>query len=173
MRRFIKEIYPYIVIIILVFLIKKFLVAPVRVIGPSMKDTLLNGDIMILNKINYRINPIRRFDIVVIKYEKDLIIKRIIGLPGDKVEHKDNKLYINDVYYEEHFLSTGTTTTPFTTKSISGFDVIPENCYLVLGDNREESKDSRIIGLINKKDIEGRASIIVFPFNRIGNKQYK
>ena len=168
MKKFLKEICPYIIIL----MFKKFVAAPVRVIGPSMKDTLLNGDIMILNKISYRFSQIRRFDIVVVDYD-DLIIKRVIGIPGDSISYKDNKLYINNKYVEEPFLVNGTKTNNFDIKDISGYDKIPNGYYLVLGDNREESKDSRIIGLIPRKKIEGKANFIIFPFSRIGSKNYK
>ena len=60
-----------------------------------MVPTLLDGDIMILDKIGYRINGLKRFDIVVIKYNNEKIIKRVIGLPGDYIEYKDNILYVN------------------------------------------------------------------------------
>lgn len=171
MKNMLKELIPYIVIIVVVLLIKKFIVSPIRVVGPSMKDTLQDKDIMILNKIGYRFNSIKRFDIVVVSYEKDFIIKRIIGLPGDKVEYKDNKLYINDKFYNEPFLATGTETDNFSVMDLNNTEKIPNGYYLVLGDNREESKDSRVIGLIKKKQIEGKASLIIFPFNRIGIKK--
>lgn len=165
MKKFVKEIYPYIIIVIVVLLIKKFVIAPIRVIGPSMKDTLLDGDIMLLDKVTYRFSDIKRFDIVVIKYDNDLIIKRVIGLPGDEIEYEDNKLYINGKYYSEDYLSTGTTTPAFKTSS-----VVPKGSYFVLGDNRKVSKDSREIGFVSKKNIEGKATFTFFPFSRFGSK---
>ena len=170
MRKIIKEIYQYVLIIVIVLVIKKFIISPIRVIGPSMKDTLLNGDIMLLDKLHYRFHDIERFDIVVVNYEKDLIIKRVIGLPGDKVEYINNKLYINDELYEEPYLATGTVTEDFSISTITGNSIIPSDFYLVLGDNREESSDSRNIGLINKDDIEGLAKYTLYPFNRFGPK---
>ena len=95
MKKILKELYTYIIIVVVVLLIKYFFVAPVRVVGPSMEHTLLNGDIMILDKISYRFNEIKRFDIVVLESEDSLIIKRIIGIPGDDIQHKENKLYID------------------------------------------------------------------------------
>ena len=95
MRKVFKEIYPYIIIIISVLIIRKFIVTPIRVIGPSMMHTLIDGDIMILDKISYRFKNIKRFDIVVISSLDKPIIKRVIGLPGDIVESKNNRLYIN------------------------------------------------------------------------------
>lgn len=131
-----------------------------------MVPTLLDGDIMILDKIGYRINGLKRFDIVVIKYNNEKIIKRVIGLPGDYIEYKDNILYINGKEIKEEYKRD--ITNNFSLKDL-GYEKIPENKYLVLGDNRSISKDSRIIGLIDKEDIEGYTGIIVFPFKRIGN----
>ncbi len=169
--KYVKEIIPYIVIIIVVLLIKKFVIAPIKVIGPSMKDTLLDGDIMLLDKISYRFSDIERYDIVVIKHEDELIIKRVIGLPGDTIEYKDNKLYINGIHYEEPFLATGTNTESFNLESVASETVVPDNSYFVLGDNREESKDSRVIGFISKNKIEGKAKYTLFPFSRFGSKK--
>lgn len=131
-----------------------------------MVPTLLDGDIMILDKIGYRINGLKRFDIVVIKYNNEKIIKRVIGLPGDYIEYKDNILYVNGKEIKEEYKRD--ITNNFSLKDL-GYEKIPENKYLVLGDNRSISKDSRIIGLIDKEDIEGYTGIIVFPFKKIGN----
>ena len=129
-----------------------------------MKDTLFDGDIMLLDKLSYRFRDIKRFEIIVIKYDNELIIKRVIGLPGDVVEYTDNKLYVNEKEYEEKYLATGTDTPSFKM-------TVPDNSYFVLGDNRKVSKDSREIGFIAKKDIEGKAIFTIFPFNRIGSKK--
>ncbi|MDD6879498.1 MAG: signal peptidase I [bacterium] len=171
MKKIIKDTYEYVIIIIIVVLIRTFIVSPVRVVGPSMKDTLLNGDIMLLDKISYKFNDIKRYDIVVIKYEGESIIKRVIGIPGDKVECINNKLYINDEKIDEKYLATGTITSDFSVESISGKETIPDGYYLVLGDNRENSKDSRMIGLIKKSNIKGKASYTLFPFSRFGKKK--
>ena len=129
-----------------------------------MKDTLFDGDIMLLDKLSYRFRDIKRFEIIVIKYDNELIIKRVIGLPGDVVEYTDNKLYVNEKEYEEKYLATGTDTSSFKV-------TVPDNSYFVLGDNRKVSKDSREIGFIARKDIEGKAIFTIFPFNRIGSKK--
>ena len=157
-----KEVIPYLVIIILVLLIKAFIFTPVIVNGPSMMTNLHDKDIMILDKIGMKINGINRFDIVVIQTSQSKIIKRVIGLPGEIIEYKDNKLYINDKEVEDPYPS-----------QITGDierQLIPENTYYVLGDNRTDSVDSRILGTIPKNEILGHATFIIYPFNRFGSR---
>ncbi len=157
-----KEVIPYLVIIILVLLIKTFIFTPVIVNGPSMMTNLHDKDIMILDKIGMKINGINRFDIVVIQTSQSKIIKRVIGLPGEIIEYKDNKLYINDKEVEDPYPS-----------QITGDierQLIPENTYYVLGDNRTDSVDSRILGPIDKNKILGHATFIIYPFNRFGSR---
>ena len=97
MDKFIKEWVPYIAIIIIVILIRTYIVTPVIVRGDSMYNTLEDGEVLFLSKITYRVSDIKRFDIVVVKdLDEDLIIKRVIGLPGDSIEYKEGVLYIND-----------------------------------------------------------------------------
>ena len=102
-KKVIKEVLSYVLIIIIVLLIKKFVFTPIRVNGESMYPTLHHKDLMILNEIGYYLNGLERFDIVVVNINSEKIIKRVIGLPGDKVEYKDNKLYINDEEIKEEF----------------------------------------------------------------------
>lgn len=166
MKKFIEETYPYLIILVIVILIKQFIVSPIQVNGDSMYDTLHNNDIMILNKLAYKFNDIERFDIVVINYEGRYLIKRIIGLPGDKIKIYGNKLYINDEYVEEPYLNSSTITENYELPN-----VIPHDYYFVLGDNRDVSLDSRSLGLFSKKQIEGKASLTIFPFGRFGSKE--
>lgn len=155
-----KSSFIYIIIIIGIVLVKKYIVTPIRVYGPSMDNTLKHGDIMILNELT---NKFERFDIVVIKLDNELIIKRIIGLPGEELEYKDNKLYIDGKYIKEDF-NHGETENFEKLK-------IEENNYFVLGDNRPVSSDSRVFGTIEKNDIIGKTSLTLFPFTRIGIKK--
>lgn len=161
-RDYIKELLPYVLIVIIVILIKLFVVAPIRVNGPSMNYTLRDSDIMILDEISYKFKEIERFDIVVIHFEDEYLIKRVIALPGEEVEYQDNKLYINGKFIKEDFSH----------KKTEDFEKIkvPNNKYFVLGDNRTNSTDSRIIGFIDKKNIRGKTSLVIYPFNRFGNK---
>ena len=166
-NKYVKEILPYIWIVLFLVFIKVFIVSPIRVNGDSMYSTLHDGDIMILNKTIYHFTDIRRFDIVVVRTKHSFIIKRIIGLPGDKVEYKDNLLYINGSKLDEQY--TREVMDDYNIEEL-GSTVVPANCYFVLGDNRTISADSRVYGFIKQKDIVGRAKTIIFPFNRIGIK---
>ena len=165
---FIKEISVYVIIILIIILLKIYVISPIRVNGTSMDPTLENGDIMILNKIGYRITKIKRFDIVVIKYKDELLIKRVIGLPGEKIKYVNNTLYVNGKKLDEEFDKTYTYN--FSLKEI-GSTTVPDDSYFVLGDNREVSKDSRSIGFIDREDIVGKSSLTLFPFNRFGTKK--
>ena len=161
-KKIVKEVLPYIIILIVVMIVKTYIFTPVMVNGSSMDDTLKNKDIMILDKIGMKLNGIKRFDIVVIKTDKNKLIKRVIGLPGETIEYKDNKLYINDKEVKDNFGSTKTS-------DISKRE-IPDNMYFVLGDNRMDSLDSEELGPFLEKDIIGHATFIIYPFNRIGSR---
>ena len=160
-----KEIIEYIVLIIVILLIRTYLFVPIMVSGNSMVPTLNNGDVMILNKFSYLVNDIKRFDIVVVDYENEYIIKRVIGLPGDYIEYKNDILYVNSKKVEENY--NREFTDDFDLNDLNK-EIIPNNYYLVLGDNRPISKDSRKIGLIDKKNIKGSTNFVLFPFSRFG-----
>lgn len=167
-KEILKNIFTYIVIILVVILIRIFLVDPVRVEGKSMNTTLADGEIMLLNKIVYKKNDIKRFDIVVINQEDKYIIKRVIGLPGETVEYKDNVLYINGEQLSDPYPST--VTDDFSIEDI-GHTKVPGDTYFVMGDNRSESLDSRYpqVGVIKKSQIIGRAKFVIWPLKKFGN----
>lgn len=165
MSKFFKEILPYIVIVLVVVLVRTFIITPVRVQGSSMVPTLHNGEVLILKKFD---QSYQRFDIVVLNHNSDKLIKRIIGLPGEHVAYQDNKLYINDQKIDEDFLPEDLEFEDFDT-ILLGNSIIPENTYLVIGDNRNNSTDSRIIGFIDKKNILGTTNFRLFPFTKIGS----
>ena len=173
MKNIVKEWLPYIIIIVAVIIIRSYIITPVVVRGDSMYDTLEDGEVLFLSKIHYRVSDIKRFDIIVVKdIDNDLIIKRVIGLPGDDIEYRDNVLYINGKKSNKNF--SDDETEDFTLEEIceiSDIDCngkIPDDMYLVLGDNRDISADSRIKGLISREQILGKTIFRVWPFNRIG-----
>ena len=169
MKKYIKEIIPYIIIIIVVVLVRTYIVTPVIVVGDSMVPTLKDNQILLLNKLEYKIKEINRYDVVVIKIGDSEIIKRVIGLPGEIIEYRNNTLYINghEAENDYNFATEDFTMQDICSKEICISGVIPEGKYLVLGDNRVVSSDSRIIGLIDKKDINGSTSISIWPVKKI------
>ena len=172
----VREILTYIVIIGVILLIKADVVTPIMVSGDSMKTTLLNRDVLILNKLAYKFTDIKRFDIVVIDDNNEYLIIssikrkkmpslmkiwRVIGLPGEKVEYKNDQLYINGKRVKEEYAREKTD--DFSAE-------VPEDNYFVLGDNRAVSVDSRYFGSFEKKEILGKANCVIFPFQRFGWK---
>lgn len=156
-----KELIPYVIVILAVVLIRTFLVTPIKVNGTSMVDTLQHGDTMILNKISMKFRDIKRFEIVVIKTSDSYLIKRVIGLPGETIEYKDGILYIDDKKVKDPYYKENNTI---------DFEkvTIPKDHYFVMGDNRGDSIDSRIIGCVEKEDILGTTKVIIFPLSDIG-----
>lgn len=160
-----KELLPYLILIVVIILIKKFLFTTILVNGKSMNDTLKEKDFMILNKLSYKLNDIDRFDIVVVDALNEKIIKRVIGLPGEHIKFEDNKLYINGKQVTDSYAKG--ITEDFDLNEL-GLEVIPDDYYFVLGDNREDSLDSRVIGVVKKDKIIGTTDFIIYPFNRFG-----
>lgn len=159
--KIVKEIIPYIVIIIVVVLIRTFIATPVLVNGSSMYPTLKNNELLVLKKYD---RSYARYNIVVLDYKNEKLIKRVIGLPGETVEYKDGILYINGKETDDDFASI---TSDFkSSELVKG--TIPEGYYLVMGDNRNNSIDSRTIGLISKDDINGVTNFRFWPFGTFG-----
>ena len=172
MKDFIKEWGSYIAIIVIVIIIRTYIVTPVIVRGDSMYSTLEDGEVLFLSKITYKVSDINRFDIVVLEdLDDDLIIKRIIGMPGDKVVYKDGIMYINDEEVVEDY--TDFIMEDFDVDSICEINdiecdgVIPDDMYFVLGDNRAVSADSRVKGLFKREQILGKTIFRVWPLNKI------
>ena len=160
-KNWFKELLPYIIILIVVILIRSFIATPVRVSGESMFDTLDGGEIMILNKLG----EINRYSMVVANIDVDnqkgdTVIKRVYGLPNETIKCENGIIYINDKKRED-FYAYGTT---FDFEEVK----LGDDEYFLLGDNRIVSLDSRYVGPVHKKDIEGTTSFIIFPFNKFG-----
>lgn len=157
-KEFLKDSFSYIFFIACIFFICVYIVGIEQVVGPSMTPTYLNGDILVVDKFSYIFGDVKRNDIVSFSNSTSkYLIKRVIGLPGDKVEFKNNELYINDRLFIEDYLSDESITHDFTFDTL-GVSVVPEGSYFVLGDNRTNSQDSRDpkIGFVKKEDIVGR-----------------
>jgi signal peptidase I len=152
------------------FLIKTFLIQAFYIPSPSMVPTLQVKDRVLVNKLSYDLHPVHRGDIVVFTRPpnegpsdpsiKDLI-KRVIGLPGDTIEARDGRVIINDHPLREPYLPAGVVTLNLPRMTV------PAGQYFVMGDNRLDSKDSRIFGPISRHLLVGRAFVKVWPLSSI------
>ena len=166
-----RTIWSYVKIIIVAFLIafvlRAYIFDVTRVEGTSMYPTLQDGDNLITSKISYRITEPLRGDIVVLD-APDLpghdYIKRVIGLPNEEIRIENDKVYIDDELLNEPYLDGVAT-------DGSVFMVIPDGYYFVMGDNRDDSRDSRVadIGVISKDALEGKALFRIFPLSDFGS----
>lgn len=158
-----------VVAIVFSFIITQF-IRPTLVRGESMYPTLEENDYLIINRMSYKLGKPKRGDIIVFTTDllqedgkpKDLV-KRVIATSGDHIKIEESKVYINDVLMDEPYIHD-----EYTDGKIDM--VIPENKVFVMGDNREESLDSRYdeVGLVDEEDIMGSIIIRLFPFNKIG-----
>ena len=161
------------VAIVVAIIIKTYFFTPVLVSGPSMKPTLHNNNRMVLNKIGLILSTPKRGDIVVFHAteEKDYI-KRVVGMPGDSIEYKNDQLFINGKEVDEPYLdeykkqlSEGKLTNDFSLEDSFGLKKIPKGEYFLMGDNRRVSGDSRELGPIKKSKIIGKTSIVFWPLS--------
>lgn len=153
-----------VVAVILALLIINFVFETVSVEGKSMFSTLDNKDRLIVEKVTYHFTDPKPGDIVVIKNPENIserFIKRVVAVAGDRVKIQDNKLYVNDKAVEEKYIHDNI---------MADFDevTVAENSIFVMGDNRNNSKDSRMLGSISKKLVVGRAALRIYPFNKAG-----
>ena len=151
------------------FLIITFVGQRTKVSGNSMYDTLENGDNLILEKLSYRFHEPERFDIVVFRYthrKNTFYIKRVIGLPGETVQIVDSKIYINGEILEENYGYEPIQDAKRASEPIT----LGEDEYFVLGDNRNDSSDSRdpAVGNVTRSQIIGKAWLRIWPLNKIG-----
>jgi signal peptidase I len=159
-------------LIIFVF-IRTFFFSNYEVDGESMKPTLQDGNMLVVNKIGYQIGKLNRFDVIVFHAnEEDDYVKRIIGLPGDQIEYRDDELYINGQKMEEKYLEKyrnhhlgNRLTGDFTLIELTGEEVVPEGKIFVLGDNRLRSWDSRHFGFISVDKVVGKVNLRYWPLN--------
>lgn len=158
-EKFIKELVPYIVIIMVVVIFRIWIATPVRVDGDSMNPTLENNQILILNKMNHKY---KKNDIIVFKYNGSKLVKRIVATPKDKVKISDGVLYVNGKKLKD------VVDTKIEYSGIAENEItVNDDEYFVLGDNRNNSLDSRYIGLISKNEIEGTVAFSIFPPKKI------
>ncbi|MCR4907931.1 MAG: signal peptidase I [Lachnospiraceae bacterium] len=156
------------VILFLTFLLRRYVFFRSVVDGSSMESTLFDGDSLIVDELTYRLRDPKRFEVIVFPYRSSrrYYIKRVIGLPGESVRILDGRIYINGIELEENYGSE-----EFFSGGIAENDLIlGEDEYFVLGDNRNDSVDSRSsdLGAVHRKEIEGKAFLRVYPFGSFG-----
>ena len=160
-------VYFLIVVAVMVFVVK-FIGQRTVVIGDSMQTTLSDGDDLITDKITYRFRDPKRFDIVVFPFKENtskLLIKRIIGMPGETVQIKNGKVYINGYELQENYGIAVMNDAGLASEPI----LLGEDEYFVLGDNRNNSQDSRFssVGNVSRSDLIGRAWVRLWPLDKI------
>ena len=154
------------VAVLFCFFLITFVVQAFRVQGTSMEPLLGDGERIIVNKFVYRLRPIERGDVVVFWYPRDpsvSFIKRVVGLPGDSVELRAGRLFINGAAVEERYLREG-----FRSDDTRLPAEVPRGFYFVLGDHRRSSNDSRSWGGVPERYIYGRAAFRFWPLGRLG-----
>ena len=162
-----EELWEYIkmiiFVVVVVFIVNNVLLINAKIPSESMEDTIMTGDRIFGNRLAYINKDPQRFDIVIFKYPDDetqLFIKRVIGLPGETVEIRDGKVYIDgaETPLDDSF-------TPEPPQGNWGPEVVPEGSYFMLGDNRNRSKDSRFWTntFVKKEKILGKAVLRYFP----------
>ena len=161
--------------IIIFAFIRTFFFSNYIVEGESMMPTLQNGNKLVVNKLGYQVGDLNRFDVIVFHAnEKEDYVKRIIGLPGDQIEYRNDQLYVNGHKFEEPFLDAykrkaqGVKLTgDFTLKELTGENTVPEGKLFVLGDNRLGSWDSRHFGFVSVQQVVGKVDLRYWPLNEL------
>lgn len=168
-----REVAEVVVLAIILYFGISFAVQAVHVEGLSMYATLDDNDYLIANKIDYRLHPPQRGDIIILRPPTNNsldFIKRVIALPGERLLIRDGHVYINGHLLDEPYLPEAWTTlnnpAPW---SVGNGAVIPANEYFVMGDNRNRSQDSRIFGPISRDRIDGKAWFRIWPLDHFGN----
>ena len=172
-RRFVKDVLEIVLISLFLFLSINTITARIRVESVSMQPTLFAGNFVVVNKLSYQFGKPSRGDIIVFRYppnpELDPYIKRVIGLPGDRLQVKQQKVFINDKPYEDlhayHREIPGTD--PLIPRDDFGPVLVPEGHLFVMGDNRENSQDSRYWGFLDLKKVKGKALVIYWSWNAL------
>lgn len=159
-------ILPLIVAVVLALTIRTFVAEARYINSESMVPTLRVNDRVFVDKIFYKMKGIERQDVIIFApppqaHTRDDYIKRVLGLPGDEVEIRDGMLFINGEAVEEIYLAE-----PM--EGSYGPVVVPEGQFFVLGDNRNNSSDSRAWGFVPIENVKGKAILRFYPFERFG-----
>lgn len=165
---FLQGIVVFMSVLVMIYL---FIVSPQEINGASMEPTYHNTELILTNKIAYKLGEPKRGEVIIFKSpsNKEIdYIKRIIGLPGDTVKLSSNRFYVNGQLVEEPYLDPELVTSPGSFLHEDEEIVVPDGEFFVVGDNRPHSSDSREFGPIPMKDIIGRALFRYWPPTRAG-----
>ncbi|MBI5613608.1 signal peptidase I [Candidatus Gottesmanbacteria bacterium] len=166
---FLQSIVVVLAVLVMVYL---FIMSPQEISGASMEPNFHNGEYILTNKISYKLAEPKRGDVIIFKSPKNKeidYIKRIIGLPGDRVKLVSSKFYVNDhVVNESAYLAPELYTFGGSFLHENQETTVPAGYYFVAGDNRPHSSDSREFGPVPLEDFIGKAFFRYFPFNRTG-----
>lgn len=151
--------------VVLAFFIRYFIVELYMVEGPSMRPTLVNGERLIVNKFVYRFKTPERGEVIVFRYPRDPsrdFIKRVIAIPGDTIEIKDGRVFVNGQLMNENYILEKT-------RGSYPLATVPEGHIFVMGDNRNNSEDSRFkdVGFVPYDLIKGKAIMVFWPIDHI------
>jgi signal peptidase I len=158
-RRLFKDLLEIVLISVMLFASINFISARVRIESVSMQPTLYAGNFVVVDKLSYKLNDPNRGDVIVFRFppdpSQDPYIKRVIGLPGEQVRIDDGRVYINGVRISEPYLKMNTPR--------SGEWTVPEDALFVMGDNRNNSSDSRVWGMLPMVNVIGKAIFVYWP----------
>lgn len=172
-RELIEYVVTFLVVLVIMLGVRHFIVAPFQVDGRSMDYTLMDQERLFM----WRRGSLDHFDVITFHpphKEDTLYVKRIIGLPGDTIEYKDDTLYLNGQAVDEPYLdqkkteTEGNFTQDFTLEELTGEQTVPDGMMFVLGDNRRNSVDSRNFGFVFQDAFEGRAFFKFWPLSHMG-----
>ena len=170
-KKIVKGVAGYLILSVVVIIVFRTLLILSLIPSGSMENTIMTGDIVIATRYDIDEDEIERYDILIFTPVDDpniTYIKRVIGLPGETVEVKNGSVYVDGVEIDDSFIRN-----PMNRKG-DGVYVVPEGCYFFLGDNRNQSKDSRFWehSYIPIENIDGKAKWIIFPFSNFGSVVY-
>jgi signal peptidase I len=168
LREIVDWVIAFVFAYIIFLVVRTFIFQNAKVDGTSMEPTLEHGDLVVINRLHYRLNEPEYNDIVAFPYAQDRskkYIKRIIGMPNDVINIIDNEVYVNDVLVPNEYSDDMTFPQDLNLPA-----TVPEGSYFVLGDNREVSSDSRYldVGFIKREDLLGQVSFRFWPLDKIG-----
>jgi signal peptidase I len=162
-KEFVKDTLKYVIFVVAVIVIAVYVIGLQQIVGDSMNPTFKNNDVILIDKLTPSFVELKRGDVISFYFEESkYLIKRIIGLPGETLEIKDDKIYINGKAIKDYVKDVHTSDFSL---SEYGYERIPDDMYFVLGDNRENSMDSRDyrVGLVKRENIVGKKLIRLWP----------